>query len=188
MWGAERIGVVILAARWTSPEIVDTPMRARIDRLDELLGEPLDPHTYYSVIGASAMVFDVEFECRRFARLGLHVLWPGERPRRSNESSTAFEAGADSSISRGSPPIYEMLDQQPKAAWSHEIDVRTNMERFRCGRNDSFATSIVHVYNKVVHMNKKENWGITTAHSAAVLRCRRMEEFRSMQRLAEETE
>jgi hypothetical protein len=40
-------------------------MRPRIDWLTELLGEPLDPHTDYIVIGASAMVFDVEFECRR---------------------------------------------------------------------------------------------------------------------------
>jgi AcrR family transcriptional regulator len=50
---------------WRLDYIVDTHMRPRIDWLDELLGEPLDPHTYYIVIGASAMVFDVEFECRR---------------------------------------------------------------------------------------------------------------------------
>jgi len=50
---------------WRLDYIVDAHMRPRIDWLNEILGETLDPHTYYIVIGASAMVFSVEFECRR---------------------------------------------------------------------------------------------------------------------------
>ena len=51
-------------ASWRLDYIIDRHMRPGFDRVTELLGSPLDPHTYYFIIGASAMVFNVEYECR----------------------------------------------------------------------------------------------------------------------------
>jgi hypothetical protein len=122
---------------WRLDYVVDTHMRPRIEWLNELLGEPLDPHTYCIVIGASAMVFDVEFECRRFARIGLHVGHvvvdggiAGERFQRDHPEFVEAKGEGGLVDLEGIAAVYEMLHQQPKAAWSHEIDVRTNMESF----------------------------------------------------------
>lgn len=49
---------------WRLDYIIENHMRPGVERLTELLGTPLDPHTYYFIIGASAMVFNVEYECR----------------------------------------------------------------------------------------------------------------------------
>ena len=49
---------------WRLDYIIDKHMRPGFDRLTEIFGAPLDPHTYYFIIGASSMVFNVEYECR----------------------------------------------------------------------------------------------------------------------------
>lgn len=50
---------------WRLDYIVDRYLRPRIEWMAELVGEPLDPHIYYFVIGGAATVFDVEHECRQ---------------------------------------------------------------------------------------------------------------------------
>ena len=50
---------------WRLDYIVDTYLRPRIEWMAEAVGEPLDPHIYYFVIGGAATVFDVEHECRK---------------------------------------------------------------------------------------------------------------------------
>lgn len=45
--------------------IVDRYVRPQLVWLREVVGFPLDAHTYYAAIGAASVVFDVEHECRR---------------------------------------------------------------------------------------------------------------------------
>jgi len=49
---------------WRLDYIIESHMRPHLEWLDDLLGAPIDAHTYYAMIGASAMVFSVEHECR----------------------------------------------------------------------------------------------------------------------------
>ena len=49
---------------WRLDYIIDTHMKPGVDRLTDMLGFEIDAHTYYLMVGASALVFSVEHECR----------------------------------------------------------------------------------------------------------------------------
>jgi len=49
---------------WRLQYIIETFSRRRITWADELTGWLRNPHIFYIVIGASTLVFDVEYECR----------------------------------------------------------------------------------------------------------------------------
>lgn len=53
------------ARSWRMDYIVDTHVRKMIDDAQALLGVRIDPHAYYVLMGAGAVVFSMEHECER---------------------------------------------------------------------------------------------------------------------------
>jgi len=50
---------------WRLDYILDSFARGQLEWSSQVLGLLTDPHTYYIIVGASTLVFDVEFECRK---------------------------------------------------------------------------------------------------------------------------